>query len=120
MYVEPTHWEISTAATVPQHGCRCKSLRVLLLPIQQMMTPKYCPPEVASFLLRGGRGAGTITAQESFDAWSAGVMALELLDGGQHKVWARLLLARPARESPLADGWYCSGRCPGAGGCGAS
>jgi hypothetical protein len=55
------------------------------------VTPRYCPPEVARFILHKAAAPGAkvaSTAQESFDAWSVGVMALELLDGGQHRVLA--------------------------------
>jgi hypothetical protein len=36
------------------------------------------------------------TADEAFDAWSLGVLALELLDGGQHRVRKRA--DRPTRH----------------------
>jgi hypothetical protein len=55
------------------------------------VTPRYCPPEVARFILKKAAAPSAkvvSTAQGSFDAWSVGIMALELLDGGQHRVLA--------------------------------
>jgi hypothetical protein len=64
------------------------------------ITPRYCPPEVARFLLRTTLDAPLETgmvdkAYASFDAWSAGVMLLELFDGGKNHVLLQRGLTEP-------------------------
>lgn len=63
------------------------------------VTPRYCPPEVARFLLGrqpgGPEGEVLDKAYASFDAWSAGVMLLELFDGGKNQVLLQRGLSEP-------------------------